>query len=258
MKKKRKAYAIAEDIQHILEKRGKYNFEYGRVVGSWSMPDKNYKYRNRGFDKLLYGVINGLLALLAPIVLKVYYGARVTGRKNLKELKGKGAICVCNHISLLDTLFVRQAMGYFRSYHTEAPYNNKSGFCGYIMRHGAMLPFSADLSAMRNLNAEMGRLLSKGKIINFYAEEALWGAYQKPRPMKDGAFRYAVKYGVPVVPIFCTFKRTKKGKIKRLKINILPPVYAEDTLPPKARAAKMRQCAEGEWAECYGENYGID
>lgn len=258
MKKKRKAYATAEAIQHILEERGKYNFDYGRIVGNWETPDKDYKYRNRGFDKLVYGVINGLLAVLAPIVLKVYYGAKVTGRRNLKELKGKGAICVCNHISFLDTLFVRQAVGYFRSYHTEAPYNNKTGVGGYIMRHGAMLPFSSDITAMRHLNAEMERLLSKGKIINFYAEEALWGAYQKPRPMKDGAFRYAVKYGVPVVPIFCTFKRTKKGRIKKLRINILQPVYAEEGLAPKVRAAKMRDTAAKEWAECYGESYGID
>lgn len=255
-KRKRKRYEVIEGIQCALEKRGSLNLDYGIPIGGWDMPDKDFSYRNRGINKVVYGIEMSILTVLAPIVIKVYYGAKVTGRDNMKELKGKGAICVCNHFSFLDTLFVRQAMGYFRSYHTSAPYNNKNGVGGYIIKRAAMLPFSSDYAAMRNLSTEMERLLKKGKIINFYAEEAMWHSYQKPRPMRIGAFHYAVKYSVPVVPIFCTFERTKKGRIKRLRINILKPVYGNEALPLKQRSAEMKNLAEKEWAECYSKNYG--
>ena len=195
--------------------------------------------------------------LFGPIFLKVWFGAKVTGRKYLKELKGKGALCVCNHISYLDTLFVRQAVGYFRSYHTMTQQNNRKGFGGHVIRHGGMLPFSENFAAMKNLTAEMERLLKKGKIINFYPEKAMWTGYQKPRPMADGVFYYAVKYGVPVLPIFCTFKKNKKGFIKKLRINILPPVCADDSLPKRERIQKMKLEAEVRWKECYEQAYGI-
>ena len=125
------------------------------------------------------------------------------------------------------------------------------------MRHGGMIPFSPDLAATRNLNNEMERLLKKGKIINFYAEQSLWTNYQKPRPMKDGAFHYALKYKVPVLPIFCTFKRKKSGHIRKLRIHILPAVYADESLPRREKLEKMKETAEREWRECYENAYGI-
>ena len=103
----------------------------------------------------------------------------------------------------------------------------------------------------------MERQLKKGKIVNFYAEQVMWTNYQKPRPMKDGAFHYAAKFSVPVLPIFCTFKRNKRGHLKRVRIHILPAVYGDETLPKTERMQEMKRRAEEEWKECYESAYGI-
>ncbi len=256
MKKRTKQQQI-EGIQTLLERRRRFDVDYIPFLGTWKMPDASYRYRQRGADAFWTGFWRTLMFLFGWILTGVCFGARVTGRKNLRAIGKSGAICVCNHFNYLDTLLVRQAMGHYRSYHTMGPKNNKNGFGGWVMRHGGMLTFSSDLVAMRNLNSEIERLLKKGKIINFYAEQALWTNYQKPRPMKDGAFHYAIKHNVPVIPVFCTFRKRKSGHIRGLRIHILPAVYADGALPRRERLDAMKETAEREWRECYEAAYNI-
>ena len=170
-------------IQEVLERHRRFDLDYIPYLGTWRMPDGNYHYRQRGMDAFWTGFWRTLMFLFGWILTGVCFGARVTGKKNLRAIGKGGAICVCNHFNYLDTLFVRQAVGHYRSYHTMGPKNNKNGFGGWVMRHGGMLTFSSDHAAARNLNDEIERLLKKGKIINFYAEQAMWTNYQKPRPM---------------------------------------------------------------------------
>lgn len=244
-------------IQDTLERHRRFDYDYIPFGNSWTMPSADYEYRQRGFARLETGIWRSIMSVLAPHALRIVYGAKVVGKKNYKALGKRGAVCVCNHFNYLDTLFVRQATGYFRSYHTMGPFNNKKGLGGHIIRHGGMLPFSTNMTAMKNFMRETERLLKAGKIVNFYAEQAMWLNYQKPRPMKDGAFYYAIKYGVPVLPLFCTFKKNKRGHIKKLRIHVLPAVYADETLPKTERLADMKARAERAWKDCYESAYGI-
>ena len=256
MKKKRTAAEKHEGIQNALERRGKLNYNYRPVQAGWTMPDGSYNYRGTVGQRMGRVFLRTLVKLFAPLITFCVCGARVVGRKNLKGLKG-GAVSICNHIHYLDTFFIRRAVGAFRSYHTMGPWNNRKDFVGFIMRRGAMLPLTANLAGMRNLNAELERLVTKKKqIINFYPEQAFWKNYQKPRPMMDGAFHYAVKFNVPVVPIFCTFKK-KKGKPKKLRINVLPLLYPNEALPRAERIADLKARAQAAWKQCYEKAYGI-
>lgn len=254
--KKRTKLEKRDGIQATLEGYRRFDYDY-IPFGTYTVPDGNFRYRQRGFDAFCTGLIRGFLWLVAPVFLKIVYGCRVVGRENLKALNGKGAMCVTNHISYLDTLFARAAIGQFRGFYTMAPWNNKRGPGGWIMRHGGMWPFSPNLAAMKNLMHEMERRLGEGKIVHFYAEQAMWVNYPKPRPMKDGAFYYAVKYKVPVLPVFFTFRKNKRGHMRRLVIHILPAVYADETLPRGKRLADMRQRAEEAWRNCYESAYGV-
>ncbi len=256
--KKRTKQERREKIQEVLEGYRRFDYDYIPFGTHWKNPDETYRYRGNAADHVATGFWRTVTFLLAYPAMRLLYGVKITGKENLRALgKKQGAICVCNHFSLLDTLFVRLAVGHYRSFHTMAPQNNKTGLGGHIIRHGGMLPFSPNLSAMRNLNAEMGRLLQKGKIVNIYSEQAMWINYRKPRPMKDGVFFYAAKHSVPVLPIFCTFEKTARGRMKKLRIHILPAVWTDETLPKKQRMAEMRRAAEGAWKECYERAYGI-
>ena len=252
---KRTKYEKINQIQNTLEGYRRFEYDYIPFGPHWRYPNERYRYRRRGLDRCAVWFWRTVLFLFGWVLIGVCYGARVRGRKNLKAVKKRGAISICNHISFLDTLFVRQAIGHFRSFHTMSPKNNKTGVGGHIIRHGGMLPLGGNFQATKHLNAEIGRLLGDGKIVNFYPEHALWPSYQKPRPMKEGAFHYAVKHSVPVLPIFCTFQKSKRGRMKKLKINILPAIYADESLPKKERIAKMKFQAEQAWKECYETAY---
>ena len=255
-RKKRTRLQKRDGIQATLEGYRRFDYDY-IPFGTYTVPDAGFKYRQGLFGRLCSGVIRGFLWLVAPVLLKVAYGCRVVGKEHLKALKGKGAMCVTNHISYLDTLFARAALGQFRAFYTMAPWNNKKGLGGWIMRHAGMWPFSPNLTATKHLMQEMERRLKEGKIIHFYAEQAMWINYPKPRPMKDGAFYYANKYGVPVLPVFFTFRKNRRGHMRRLVVHILPAVYADGALPRGKRIAKMKEDAENAWRTCYEGAYGI-
>lgn len=256
MEQKRTKLEKRDGIQATLERHRRFDYDYLPFGVYWRVPDASFRYHG-GFLRKAGSVFIRFLTLTAGTALiKICYGAKVTGKENKKLVKKRGAVCVCNHISYLDTLFVRAAVGHYGSYHTVAPWNNKKGFPGAVLRAGGILPFSSNLAATRNLNREIGRLLDGKKIINFYAEQAMWINYQKPRPMKEGAFYYAVKHNVPVLPVFCTFEKNRRGHMKKLRINILPPVYAEEGVPRKEAVTRMKTAAEAAWRACYERAYG--
>ncbi len=242
-------------IQNTLEAYRRFDFDYISYGTDWRAPTEKYHYRQPWYERIVTGFWRTMLAILAPPFIRILYGTKTLGRKNRRAVKG-GAISVCNHFNYLDTLFIRDAVGHFNSFHTMAPWNNKNGLGGHIIRHGGMWPLGGNLKAMRNFEEEMSRRLAEGKIVNFYPEQALWTNYQKPRPMKDGAFRFAVKYHVPVLPVFCTFDRNKRGHVRKLRIHILPAVYPDESLPPRPRAQKLKEETELRWKQCYEEAYG--
>lgn len=173
------------------------------------------------------------------------FGLRVRGRDNLKGING--AICVCNHVAVLDTLFVKQAVGHYRSYHTGAPHNNKKGFLGYVLRRAGFLSLGGGFGAKKQFALTLKQLLDRGAMVNFYPEEALWQRYEKPRPLKLGAFKYAQKFSVPIVPLFITFE----GKCKHAVINILHPIS-----PIGVTAEQMRDICFDKWRALYEKTYG--
>lgn len=245
-----------EGVQNTLESHRRFSMETIDYGEKWSMPNGKYRYRPAWYDKLAIGFWRTVLLIFGPILIKTVFKAKVIGKKNLKAVKKSGAITICNHFHYLDTLFVRQAIGHINSFHTMAPWNNKNGIGGHIIRHGGMMPLSSDYTAMKNFSLELEHKLKNHKLVNFYPEHSMWWNYQKPRPMKKGAFHYAVKYDVPILPIFCTFKKSNRGGAKKVRIHILPPIYADKSLSVNDRIEKMKSEAEKEWRKCYESEYG--
>ena len=46
------------------------------------------------------------------------------------------------------------------------------------------------------------KLLGDGNLVLVCTEQAMWENYQKPRPMKYGAYRWATEANVPIIPMF--------------------------------------------------------
>ena len=254
-------------VHEKLERQGKfdeyttpYNFDHTIKV------DGNYVYINRNvFFRAFSAFIRGLLFVAGPLVTKTAFGCKVKGRENFDAVKDTGCFSVSNHVNYLDNLMLRQAIGLRkRFYITVAPHNSKSGFSGLILRSGGCLPLPSEgsVSAMRNMNGAFKELLGKKRMIHFYAEQAMWLNYPKPRPFKNGPFHFAVKYDVPILPMYVCFTpatgvRKLFGAKLKATVYVMPAVFPDKTLPAKAREEDMHIRTQRAYIEKYREVYGV-
>ena len=256
-----------DEVHAELERKGAfdqyttpYNYDHTIKV------DGNYVYINRNiFFRGLSAFLRGLMFVLGPIATKVAFGCKISGRENLKALKDIGCFSISNHVGYLDNLMLRQALRGKRLYLTVAPHNSKSGFSGLILRAGGCLPLpeTGSLSATRNLNAAFKELLEDKHDIHFYAEQAMWLSYHKPRPFKIGPFHYAVKYDVPIVPMFfCYSEPTGIRKLfkaaYKMTLFVMPPLFPDKSLPLKERENDLHRRATEMYIRKYREFYMVD
>ena len=143
---------------------------------------------------------------LGNIIIDSYEGI-----ENLKKVKG-GAIITSNHFNPFDSIPIHKAVKKY--YHKrlfkiikEGNYTFP-GLFGKFMRYCNSLPLANDFDVMRQMIDSVGYWLNKGHMILIYPEQSMWWNYRKPKPLREGAFRFAVKSNVPVVPTFITMRDT--------------------------------------------------
>ncbi len=234
----------------------KVNMDYVKKV------DENYVYlSNNFFMKIYNGIIRSLLFVLSPIFNYFYCKLKVKGRKNLKGIKG--AMSVSNHVLTVDNLIVRQALRWHKMYFVGSTNNSKKGLAGLTLKAGGLLPLGSTFTAQKNFDKAIETILKKRCIGHIYPEQSLWVQYKKIRPFKNGAFHYAVKYNVPVVPIVLLFRPLSKldklvhRKVK-VTIEILPPVYPDKSLGAKERLLKLLEEVRKAMVDCANEFYGVE
>jgi 1-acyl-sn-glycerol-3-phosphate acyltransferase len=222
--------------------------------------DGDYRYLcTRPYERVLRGGLLCLLGIVYRPVLFLLTGFRVRGRKNAKGVKG--AISVSNHVHVLDGVMMHAVRALpWKMYHTGASFNMKKGWRGEAMKLMGYLPFSSSFGAQKNFHRTIGELLGHGCLVHFYPEQALWARYEKIRPFKAGAFKYAARFSVPVLPAFIAFEETplrrRLGFKKRAVLYILPPVYPLRGAGERENAVYLQAETERAMREAYKRVYG--
>ena len=89
----------------------------------------------------------------------------------------------------------------------------------------------------------------------------MWWNYRKPRPLKNGAFNFAVRSNVPVIPVFITmqdsaFVDSEGCIVQKLSLHFLPAIFPD---PKKTKAENIEMMKEKNfkaWQEVYERVYG--
>jgi len=189
----------------------------------------------------------------------------VKGIENFKKVEG-GAIITSNHFHPFEQYAVFTAIRpylngrMFYKVIREGNYTNFPGLIGFFFRHCNTLPLSRNTETMRNFLKAMKVLLERGEKILVYPEQAMWWNYKKPRPLKDGAFKFAVTNNVPVVPCFITMEDSDVLDpdgfyVQAYTINILPPLYPDKNKTKAENISYMRDENYRLWKETYEEFY---
>lgn len=194
----------------------------------------------------------------------------IKGLENLNGVK-TGAILTCNHFNPFDCFTVEKVFRSSIHYRKkklfkvirEGNYTNFPGLYGFLFRNCDTLPLSQNKKTMYNFLMAVDTILKRGDFILIYAEQSLWWNYRKPKPLKNGAFKFAVKNRVPVIPLFITMEDSDRigadgFPIQEYTVFIGEPIYPENGLTERQQVDAMRDRNYGLWKNIYEEFYGVE
>ncbi len=250
-------YNQCVDTHNKLELKGEFNADENENESKGALPIDDYVYIKRGPKNWVKRKFYTALFKAYSKKINKIFNTQVVGKENKKGVKG--AIVTCNHISYFDSLVARTGIG-FDSYFIADEFNNFPGFMGELARNVGYLPVSSDHKIMRKLNDALEIVLTKKKKkVLIYPEQSMWRDYEKPRPLKNGAYHYAVKFNVPILPLFITLSPsgvTENGRErKNFTLHILPPIYPKENLSNKENLDYLKAENFRLWKECYEQTY---
>ena len=165
----------------------------------------------------------------------------VIGIENYRKIKTQGAIITCNHFNPFDNYAVYKALEselkkerLFKVIR-EGNYTNFPGLYGYFFKHCNTLPLSSNYEVLKEFLSGVEYHLKNNRKILIYPEQAMWLNYKKPRPLKPGAFSFAVCNNVPILPIFITMEDSEYldgdgYPVQAYTVHIMPPVSTDPDL----------------------------
>ena len=191
----------------------------------------------------------------------------VIGIEHLDNLT-TGAVITCNHFNALDSFAMQVA--YERStchkkrklfrVIREGNYTSFPGFYGMLMRNCNTLPLSSNMATMKEFMDAVELHLKRGHLVLVYPEQSMWWNYRKPKPLKRGAFIFAAKAKVPVVPIFiCQEDSDEIGPdgfpIQIMTIHVLEPIFPNTDVHPIIASQSLMEKNYAAWKKVYESFY---
>ncbi len=190
----------------------------------------------------------------------------IKGIENFDALE-TGAVITCNHFNAFDSFAIQIA--YEASKHKdrtfyrvirEGNYTSFPGFYGFLMRHCNTLPLSSNPKTLTKFVKATNQILQEGNFVLVYPEQSMWWNYRKPKPLKTGAFIFAVKNDVPILPCFITMKDSDiMGEdgfyVQEYTIHIGKAIYPEKELKYRDRVQKMLDDNFQCWKNIYEHEY---
>lgn len=204
-------------------------------------PEVPTGYANRLYRMLAtffyYVVAVPLLFLWTRLVL----GVRSEGKSRLPR---GGALTVCNHVHLLDSVLVALAMFPRRVVFTAAAFNLTNPWYGGLVRLLGGVAVPRTTAGLPLFFSELSLFLAEGRIVHFFPEGELVPYDTELRDFKRGAFHLAAQARVPVVPLSIRFTppRGLRRLIRRkptMVIVVGEPIVPTTTDPRRDRTIRM-------------------
>ncbi|MBQ8408775.1 MAG: 1-acyl-sn-glycerol-3-phosphate acyltransferase [Clostridia bacterium] len=192
----------------------------------------------------------------------------IRGIEHLQKLQS-GAIITCNHFNAYDSFAIqlvydaaKQPKRKFYRVIREGNYTSFPGFYGMLMRNCNTLPLSSNRRTLKKFTEATGKLLRDGHFVLVYPEQSMWWNYRKPKPLKPGAFMFAAKNDVPVVPCFITMRDSdvmgEDGfNVQEYTVHVCAPIYPDETKNYRQNTEMLMAKNYELWKEIYEREYGM-
>lgn len=195
--------------------------------------DESYKYvpKSKIFEKCSHLLYYGVAVPVLYVLTKVIYDLKIEGKEHLRDLEG-GAVSVSNHVLFLDCAMVGLAMDDKKIFYTTLEDSFKIPVVRKLIKLLRALPIPKENKNKPHFMNAVDEILQNGDVVHFYPEASLWPYYDKIRNFKTGAFRFAIRNDVPIIPMVFTFRRP--GVIRRrfkkkpdVTLTILEPIKGD-------------------------------
>ena len=262
--------AIVKKIEEF-EKNGRFDEDVeddppGKVL----MPDDIEYIRKSAAEKVKTATAYKMARAFVDDLLKdkKLIIKEIKGLEHFKALES-GAVITCNHFNAFDSFAIQlayeaseQKNRTFYRVIREGNYTSFPGFYGFLMRHCNTLPLSSHPKTLRKFTEAVDTLLREGHFVLVYHEQSMWWNYRKPKPLKSGAYMFAAKNNVPVLPCFITMQDSdiigEDGfAIQEYTIHVGAPIYPKEENTYRQNIEYMMAENEQIWKHIYETTYQI-
>lgn len=185
--------------------------------------DYNYITKNLGI-RFLYHFAMFIGMPFVFLAFKIQWRFRVINRQNMKLIRKKAAVIVSNHVHNLDSFMMMQAFFPNSAYVVALKHNFEAFIIGGLVRVMRGVPLPDDMQNFQRFAMQMNQMLQHtSKRLLFYPEGEILPYSKELRPFAKGAFYFAVRNNVPIMPMVFVFP-----KKKRIQLIIGKPVYIAD------------------------------
>lgn len=203
--------------------------------------DATYPYVDHS---LRFRVLNWLYYFQSKTLIefmnKFRYGFKMRGKenitRNMDKLRG-GAMTVCNHVFRWDMCGIFSAIGW-RQLRFPIFRGQMAGKDRTRMVAMGGVPIPEKLSDLKLFYKAFDYYREHGFWMHFFAEESRWQFYTPIRPFKKGAFIFAERYNLPIIPMAYSYRERKGllklfGKEACVTLNIGEPIFPDPALKGK-------------------------
>ncbi len=202
-------------------------------------------------DNFIFNTFSNLLYLIAyPLLIlinKFFFGFKIEGKENLENIDS-GKVTISNHVHPMDCTMVGLANVPKKTFYTSLESNFKIPIVRRIIKLLNTVPIPNDIKYTKNFMNSIDELLQNNKTIHFYPEGSLWPYYDKIRHFKNGAFDFAVRNNVPIIPMVFKFNKQKRlldilKPKTTITLVVKEPLYPNKLLPKKEAILDLKERA---------------
>jgi 1-acyl-sn-glycerol-3-phosphate acyltransferase len=232
-------YPINEPDKHILD-----NLDVVHELNideNYHFVDKSLSFRIKSWALYLFAY-----CVVFPLQL-VKFGLKIEGKEHLKKNKKQfenGAITISNHTLRWDFLCVLQAIRPKRAYVIVWQHLLR-GKDHRAVRTIRGIPLAETRATTLAFMRELDELHENKKWIHVFPESANWHYFQPIRPFKSGAFSFAYRYHVPIIPMAISYREATgiyklwSKKFPLLTLRIGEALYPDYSIDRKSAINKL-------------------
>lgn len=200
--------------------------------------DAKYRYlhKNPIWRACSFFVYRIIMTPFAFLWCKIKFRYRAVNRKAYRAVGKNGCFTYANHTLMAGDAFLPSMLSFpKRTDIVVSPDNIAVPATRTFIEMSGAIPVPNEMSGTRGFLNALEKKTLLGHNVTIYPEAHIWPYYTGIRPYPSAAFRYPVRFDVPVFASTTTFQQVGRRKTPRVTVFVDGPFYPDRNLPEKAR-----------------------